>query len=58
MTFGLNAMQIPAVQMQKVQHLCFWAGIDHLIALTTKSPHYRTAMLSKSISFLLHCWAF
>ena len=38
MTFSLSAMQIPAVQMQKVPPLlCFWPGIDHLLPLTMRS---------------------
>lgn len=38
MTFSLNAMQISAVQTQKVPHLlCSWPGIDHLLPLTMKS---------------------
>lgn len=38
MTFSPNAVQIPAVQIQKVpQFFCFWPEIDHLLPLTRKT---------------------
>ena len=45
MTSSLNAMQIPALQMQKVPPvLCFWPGIDHVLPLAMR----RMAELSLS----------
>lgn len=38
MTFCLNAVQMPAVQMQELPHLlCFWPGRAHLLPITRKS---------------------